>query len=368
MQSALFSLGVALFPLYVFPSGGVQPAHLLLAIFSLLLFFERGVPITKWSVLLLATSLYVLGVESFYALKGGALQYIINAIYLSYNLVLASAVFVYCRRFGVRPLAVGIFLSTFLILGFYLANRVFGANSVRFAASFNNPNQLGFYSIILVSFAYLFHRVGVTGYFLTASLVTMAAMFSFLSLSKAAIIPVIIFAFIVLKPENSGRGERLVWVAGTLTVVFVFVFFYWQGLLDDYRVVSRIEGMLDESDTSLEARGYLAFLDANGVQLMFGMGSENVREIVGHEVHSTLASVFQYYGLFGLLLFGGALLVWARKLWARFDMTALFCIAGPAMLYGLTHNGTRFSIFWILFGASLAMAHLKSRRSIDGEG
>lgn len=367
IEPILLSFGVALFPLYIFPSGGVQPAHLLLAIFSLLVFSARGLPKSNWVLVLLALSLYVFGVELYYVLQGGSPKQLINAVYFSYNLALAGAVFLFCRRFGLGPLAIGVFVAAFVVLGLSVAYSSSGLGGGRFAAAFNNPNQLGFFSVVLVSLAYLFYRTGVIVYFFHASLVMMSVLFSMLSLSKAAIIPVLIVSLLVLKPESSGRGARLGWGAGVLIAVGILVSFYLQGLLDDYRVVSRIAGMLDENDTSLEARGYLAFLDATGFQVIFGMGAENAREALGREVHSTLASVLIYYGGIGFLLFFGALAIWARKLWSRFGGIGLFCIAGPAMLYGLTHNGTRFSIFWILFGASLAMVHLELRRSIDGE-
>lgn len=362
----LLSFGVALFPVYVFPSGGVQPAHIFLAIFCLLVFCGRALPRPNWTVVLLALSLYVSAVEYYYILQGGSAKYMVNAIYFLYNAALAGAVFICCRRFGLGPLAIGIFAATFVVFAFFFVYSSSGLGGSRFTATFNNSNQLGFFSAVLVSLAYLFYRAGVIGYVLTASLAIMSALFSILSLSKAAIIPVVIVAFLALKPRNGGRVSKVFWGAGVFMTVGMLVAFYLQGLLDDYRAVSRIAGMFDESDTSLEARGYLAFLSATGLQVVFGMGAENARAAVDGEVHSTLASVFSYYGVVGLLLFSVALAIWARKLWSQFGWMGVFCIAGPAMLYGLTHNGTRFSIFWILFGASLAMTHLESRGSIDG--
>ena len=79
-------------------------------------------------------------------------------------------------------------------------------------------------------------------------------------------------------------------------------------------------------------------------------------DIVGHEVHSTLGSVINNYGFLGLILFSAVLAIWAFRLWQSYGAVGMISIAGPAMLYGITHNGIRFTIFWLLFAASMAMA------------
>src|SRR5690606_30754675 len=86
------------------------------------------------------------------------------------------------------------------------------------------------------------------------------------------------------------------------------------------------------------------------------LGKQNINDIVGHEVHSTFASVLNDYGLIGFILLASAVVKWARALWRRFGLTGLFCLTAPSLLYGITHNGTRFTIFWLLFASSMAMA------------
>ena len=93
--------------------------------------------------------------------------------------------------------------------------------------------------------------------------------------------------------------------------------------------------------------------------MLFGLGSQNAREIIGHEVHSTLGSVLNNYGLIGLTLFGTVIFSWAKRIWNAHGFIGLICMVGPPMLYGITHNGTRFTFFWLLFAASLAMANVR---------
>lgn len=151
-------------------------------------------------------------------------------------------------------------------------------------------------------------------------------------------------------------GFPIFWISLVVFGLGFIVTYYLQGSFNDYLFVKRLQGMADESDSSLASRGYFGFLEGNTFQILLGLGAERVAEIVGHEVHSTLASVLNNYGVVGFLMFASALGVWALKLWRAYGFTGMACLTGPAMLYGITHNGTRFTAFWVLFAASMAMA------------
>lgn len=363
MALMLLSLGVALFPFYAFPSGGVQPAHLVLAFFFALLFSVKAFPSSPWVLFLLGLVAYIFSIEYYYFLNGASPKGLVNSIYFLYNTALASAVFVACRENGIRSVKIGVFISVISIILLYFCQLFLGESGGRFSGFFNNPNQLGFFSVVLVSLSFLFYRSNVIHYLSSVGLVAASVILAILSLSKAAMIPVFISAFFVLMPANGGRLGKSAWAALAITFSFSAAAMYIHGVFDDYRVVSRLSGMFSESDSSLEARGYLVFVSGGGLQKIFGMGSENTKMILGgSEIHSTLASIYTNYGAVGFFLFACAFGIWAKKIWSGFGLLGVFCITGPAMLYGLTHNGSRFSIFWILFGASLAMADIRFRR------
>ena len=88
-----------------------------------------------------------------------------------------------------------------------------------------------------------------------------------------------------------------------------------------------------------------------------------IEEIVGHEVHSTLGAVLNTYGIIGFTLFGSVIVIWAKRLWKAYGLIGFVCLFVPTMLYGLTHNGTRFTFFWVLFAASIGMASMEDRRN-----
>ena len=368
VEGLLLSLGTALFPVYVFGSGGVQPSHAVLALFFTLTFLGNGIPVRSWGIFLGAISCLSFFVESFYIAVDSSSSALISSTYFFYNFFLAVAVYSYCSRRGLSVLAPGVVIASVIVFGVVFLNgfSLWGVGQGRPVGTFNNPNQLGYFSVCVLSFSYLLSRHRNVNYLVAVSLYFLAIILAIASLSKAAMISNFFVVFLILffskgEEEDAIKEKLSVGVLFFFLVFFVFVastyvFFDISGELERLRFVARLQGMLEENDSSLEARGYLAFLEANAFQLFLGLGKEGAMDVVGNEVHSTFGSVFNVYGLVGLVMFSGALGIWALRLWDAYGFIGMVCLTGPAMLYGLTHNGTRFSIFWILLGASMAMA------------
>src|SRR5690554_4814011 len=157
----LFFLGVALLPLYMFGSGGVQPAHMVFFLFVFFVFLSRGVVAENWTVLLLVLGGYTFAVESFYAISTGKPNDLINSIFIIYNLCVASAVYSYCSSFGFKTLVPGVIFSALLaVSSITIFSAVFESGGVRSTGTFNNPNQLGYFSVCILSLTYLLHVNG----------------------------------------------------------------------------------------------------------------------------------------------------------------------------------------------------------------
>lgn len=144
------------------------------------------------------------------------------------------------------------------------------------------------------------YRHGHLKYIIAIGIFLVAIFLSIGSLSKAAMVANFTVAFLVLKPVSaeSSANNRILRICSaffwfSLVVFGVTVTFvsYQQGALDEFIFLQRLQGMTQESDSSLESRGYFAFLEGNTLQIVFGLGAGEVAEIVGHEVHSILASV-----------------------------------------------------------------------------
>ncbi len=360
IDQGLLFIATALLPVYTFNSGGIQPAHAFFAFFILLTSIRYGITTKPWAFLVLCLFVYAFFRESAYILVGGSLDYLINAVYLGYNFFLVSAVYKYVLHNGMATIISGLIFAVIIVLvtistqGITLTVGAEGA--VRSVGTFNNPNQLGYFSVCLLSLTYLSYltssisyRVAITGFCISIAL-------SIISLSKAAIVANFVLLFIVLVPRNVSFSHSIIFGSALILCGYILFQVFLSGAMDDLLVLDRFMKMGQESDSSLSSRGYFAVLGESDAEIIFGLGSEKIMEIVGHEVHSTFGSIFNIYGVLGLLLILAAFSIWSVFIWRAFGLRALVCLIGPAMLYGITHNGIRFSIFWILFASSAAMA------------
>lgn len=360
----LLCLGVGLLPLYVFPSGSVQPYHAVLAVFAGLVILSGQMARTVWLNLLAGTVAYIFAVEAIYTMLSGSPTGLIAPVFLLYNTIIAAAVYSHVNRQGAGALALGIVVAAavtvvaVLIVGVDFTHL---SDAGRPTGTFNNPNQLGFFSTCLVSISYVLYRLGYLKYLVYVFLVLSATYLAVASLSKAAILATASVVFISTMPRGS-RFLKIAWLGVMLAALSFGLYKFSAGALDRLLFVQRLYGMATENDSSLASRGYFQFLDANVAQILFGLGEHNIRESLGREVHSTFAGMLNNYGLAGLLLLLSVFGVWLRELWRSNGALGVWCIAGPSILYGLTHNGIRFTFFWLLFASSLALAHQGRRR------
>jgi hypothetical protein len=367
LEGFLLALGTLLVPIYVFDSGGIQPAHAILILFTMVVLVRKVAPMEVWYILLAMLSFHSLFLESFYFIAGGDIETLINPMFFFYNLLLVIAVYSFSMRYGISALVPGVVIACLVA---FLAVVLTGvslqeAGDGRPTGAFNNPNQLGYFSVCILSLTYLLYRHHHLKYIIAVVIFCISIFLSIASLSKAAMIANFMVAFMALKPARNNSSQKnksshisilFVWIfLALLGLIFISVL-YTQGFFDSYLFVQRLHGIAQEDDSSLESRGYFALFDGNALQFIFGLGVSNAISIVGHEVHSTLASVLNNNGIIGFLLLSGVFAIWFMRLWRTYGFIGMCCIAGPAMLYGITHNGTRFVMFWILLGASMAMA------------
>lgn len=378
LESRLLLLGAGLLPIYVFSSGGIQPAHMVLALFAIIGLLRRRFPAEIWLLSLLGISIYSFIVESFYVVAGVEVASLMSSIFFFYNFFLVWAIYSYCKRYGLSALTLGIISACVIAIVSVSVNGVSlqEAGQGRTTGAFNNPNQLGYFSVCFLSLTYLLYRHGHLKYIVAVGMFAIAIFLSIASLSKAAMVANFVVAFLAIKPVRLGAsknsilssvGVPLFWILITILGLSYILALYVEGAFDGYLFVKRLQGMMSEGDSSLEARGYFVFLEGTTLQILFGFGSKGIADILGHEVHSTLASVLNNYGLVGFLLFSSALVAWAVNLWRAYGFIGMCCLSGPVMLYGITHNGIRFTAFWILFSASMAMASniMQQRKSRD---
>ena len=169
-----------------------------------------------------------------------------------------------------------------------------------------------------------------------------------MSLSKAAIIAILFYLIILVNKEDY-KILFLLFVI-SLTIIITNL-----DSIDNFRFISRILSIGSDNDDNLEGRGYTVLLNPD-FRILFGYGegfmSKNYERpsfLVNspEEVHSTLGGVLINYGIMGFILFVLFLLIIFKVSIKKFDFLNSFALFSPFMIYGLTHNGIRFTIFWI---------------------
>lgn len=217
---------------------------------------------------------------------------------------------------------------------------------VRATASFNNPNQLGYFALLVAAMIALVAGGGAARLlpkWLAVVGLLAALWLAAVSLSKAAVVGVAVLCAMLVRARPALAvgvtlaGLSLSYVVDLEPVVTA--------------VHQRIQLIGRDSDDSLEARGYNLLLEYPRY-LILGAG-EGAYYRFGREaeIHSTVAVVLFCFGLPGTLILA-ALFYRAYKLgrWKLFQWVT------PMLCYGLTHHGLRFTEFWLVVGLLIALA------------
>lgn len=368
---ALYLLGS---PWYVFPSGNPQPADVVMATViagAALGLFGRLAPL---SPLYWASGLFLLIVVNvnmfwwtvyqdefflksmlFYVYDLGIMIFVANL----FHLIDARTV---CRVTALG-LAGAIGLETVIML---IDPGVYGERGV---GTFNNPNQLGYWSLLAAAcwlVARSGERLGLQDLAILAALTYLTG----LSLSRAAMVSFGVMLVLALLLQRLERG----WLAaavGALLLAAPMLIVHPNLAREQLAgvtsqgpqalVVERLQSIGKQNDDSLDARGY-GRLWAYPEHLFLGAGEgayerfdETGRAM---ELHSTWATVIFSYGIPGMLAFLFILYTVFRNEARRHLVYFL-----PIVLYGLTHQGLRFSLFWAFLGLVFGLAGQTRTRS-----
>jgi hypothetical protein len=355
----LLTAAIALLPLYVFPSGNPQPSHLIFLLMSLVVWGRHGLPNESLLQLLAGLAVYSFAIELLAGAAAEDMRFLIKSAYLLFNLVLVAGVYKLVQQNGVKTLKTGMLIAvTFALVSLYLTGVNLGEidDQGRDTATFNNPNQLGYFSVCILSLSYLLYIEKVLRFTSLLALVAASTFMAIASLSKAAIIANVVVLLFTLRPRDGRSITKLSRIIIPIVAFSLAVYAVVTGLLQDFVFFERITNMAGEDDSSLVSRGYIAFLEGSAMQIFFGLGSPEVYRITGREVHSTFADVWNTYGVPGTVLILAIFVRWVSTIYRNYGIISTTVLVGPAILYGITHNGIRFSIFWLLVAGSMAAA------------
>lgn len=349
---------------YVFPSGTPQPADilLLLTIIATMLIGWRQLPNESglYIAIALFTAWIVLVNVVWYFISPDFVFLKKTSFYLYNTLVLLFVVAAGYHDW--QRLKVVIWWSCVIALLAQLSyvEFVFHGLGKRATGTFNNPNQLGYWALLMMAcLAVVKERTPLriwdvlalgAGYYILM-----------LSLSKAASISGMLLILLVIGFCRLQRAAALLLAAGVvLGLLFQLA---TGGLVERFMSLEpvanlehRLGGIGTSEDDNLMHRGYIRLFQYPQY-LAFGAGEGDFERLSqdaekkGKEFHSTFGTVLMSYGLIGLGLFGTLLFV----IFVRAPLASIAYL-GPVLLYSITHMGLRFSIFWVFLGLVYAQA------------
>lgn len=365
--AVLYILGIVLLPLYTGESGGIQPAHFFWVVASCLTMLVYGMHLGVAEKLLGVLAIYVLCRELYYSAYHDE-SGLIHAAYIVYGFVTASAISVFYAEAGKRYhstlvfalLLAGVFAVGGLIVTGYSLTLADEGKLARGVGTFTNPNQLGYFGLCLIAASIVLRYLNVKSELFSLTILAIAVFCVLASASRAAFVA-LAFPIIVISLRSASGGRRSLWVTTTLAALLLAGAYYLLGNvnLEDFSLYERF---VNRGGGSLEERGYGVLWNVGATELFFGYGYWGTVEINGLELHSTIFSMFANYGVIGGGLFLLFTAYWIYILFRAGGLFAVLGIAAPLLVYGLTHNGSRFAAYWMVVGLSLLLQRYEVSR------
>lgn len=322
---------------YVFAAGLPQPADFLLVLLIFIALLQGRIVFVDHSRVLFYFVTFTFLVNSVWAAILGEPTLYLASIYFLFNLLVFVLLTQYLNQsttnqlYAYRAILAALILETIFVL-------FFDPGGIRAIGTFTNPNQLSYFAIAFTAAALLLaDRLEQPGWMQTLPLV-LGWIIAVLGLSKAVMVAMAFMTFMLLLQMRNLFYSVMSMVIGALVLVFVFpqqiIFAWW-----------RLSSIGQDNDDNAASRGYDRITnEIEYVILGAGEGAYTRHASVwGGEIHSTFGTLLFCYGIIGLGLF-------CLFLWGLFRRHPWYFIqfASPLLLYSITHNGLRFTPFWIV--------------------
>lgn len=352
-----YSLYFILNPFYLWKSGLPQIADIMLLLLITVYLISNKFKISfhrknlRFLIVSLSFVLWIAIVNLIWTLRIQTTNsFIIPTLFYIYNFIVITIVVALYDQYNKKIIDItykAVLVSVIIQMILFIMGGGFSGG--RMTASFNNPNQLGYYSLLVLSFLlFISYKLKIRmKWFVLGVLSSMILVFA--SLSKAAIVSFIglLFSYFISNKQNKKFKINLI-----ITIVIIFllvsVIDYHTNVIKDNLLINsvqtRIQGIGSDSDDSLEGRGYDRIFEYPEYWI-FGAGEGEYSRFENQrmEFHSTLGNIQVSYGLVGSLIFISTMLVALRN--NRYENWYILIFL---MAYGLTHNGIRNSLLWIL--------------------
>ncbi len=338
-------------PFYIFHSGIPQPADMLLVL--------GVIP-----AIILAVLNYKGKILSAYIIGGlfVALTSIVNLIYYLYigdKSFIAPSLF-YIFNFAVFCFIVFLFkhapllmnrvtylsVSVIVLLQFFYVLMDAGGG-YRHSGTFNNPNQLAHWSLLMgVSLIVL--KRGTNLNIFDLLLFTALAYIQTEALSKAGMISYGVLIVLMAFQPVTNKKLKATFLLGIFSFIILEatalqeVQSWVVGIDNISAAVHRLEGIGTDGDDNPMVRGYSRLIEYPQYLITGAGEGAHWRFDARQELHSGLAAILFSYGILGFCLFIGFLYFVFMRLPIYYAM-----LITPLILYGLMHQNFRNTGFWI---------------------
>lgn len=255
-------------------------------------------------------------------------------------------------RRAIKVFKVAIFIGILVLAVFSLAGLGRYDFFPRYNGFFNDPNQMAFWVICLLSVFILassknnskliiLFLSGLSVYIVTASL------------SRSALVGlffVVIGIYLKVQGFGSSKDFKKAMLTGFLSLCCIIAAILYSDF--DFSNLDIVERMLNTRfDEQADIRGYYRAIQFPEY-LFLGAGQGlDFRFNSIHEIHSSWMALFFYYGFVGAVLF----LLLLSKIFFRLDIADKFIFLGP-LFYGFSTYGLRTPVFWLFLAAAVYAA------------
>jgi hypothetical protein len=352
---------VIFIPFYVFASGLPQPGDFLMLLLLPLALYRwngrlTGVFARPFRVLLLFTLWVVIVQYSWATILGnwgfhGKDTFLLFPVYYAFNALVMLVSLILYQRYGdafLRLTAWSLLISVGVqVVGSFFTHY----NKFRDAVFFNNPNQLGYYSVLASCMIALLSRKLKLPLLITTLGLLGCLYLSLLSASRAAAggAAVVLVVTLVANPKIVLAAVPL--IAGLLLTGPV------ARALESTEHRVRVDQFPEYS--FLEERGWGRIYD-NPEYVLLGAGEGGTSRfrdsIIGtHEIHSSAGMLIFSYGLVGTALF----LWFVFRVLQGARLGAAMMLA-PIVAFTVAHHGLRDSMLWMVLGIFLTLKYQRA--------
>lgn len=347
----LLFLGLSLSSLYLFPSGAPQLADFVLIGFSGVMLVmslgDKHLKVSPFAICWGMMVLWVLLVCLSWTLIMQTTTFFKPAQFFLFNFLIGMSLLRFLNVYGDRALGIirsGVSIALLIAAGYTVTQLAMGIS--RTTGSFNNPNQLAYFSlcgVVLLLMLDDFHiqmrplalaglASGVLGILAASSLAAMGG-------------GVMVLAGWALANAKQVKHFARLLLLLPLLLLGVLV----ANVSSDGQVLRNLEARMDRApskvDSVYEERKFDRLMNFPEYAILGAGEAERHRfaPYDGHEIHSSFVNMLFAYGLPGLGLFLLTIAIVLRQaplyVWAA--------VAGP-LVYSATHNGLRSTLFWMV--------------------